>query len=65
MPGERHADRGVELADVDPQLERVGRDHPEQLAGAQPALDLLALLRRVAAAVGRDPFGELGLEPVE
>ena len=42
---EGHADRGVELADVDPELERVGRDDSEQLAGAQPALDLLALLR--------------------
>ena len=43
---EGHADRGVELADVDPELERVGRDDPEQLSGAQPPLDLLALLRR-------------------
>ncbi len=62
---EGHADRGVEVADVDPELERIGRDDSEQLAGAQPALDLLALLRRVAAAVRRDPVGELGLEPVE
>ncbi len=31
---ERHDDAGVELADVDPQLERVGRDHGEQLAAA-------------------------------
>ena len=64
MPGKRDADRGVELADVDPELERVGRDHAEQLAGAQPPLDLLPLGGRVAAAVGRDPLGELGLEPV-
>ena len=62
--GERDADRRVELADVDPQLERVGRHHAEQLAGRQPALDLLALGRRVAGAVGRDPLGELRLEPV-
>ena len=34
--GEGDADRGVELADVDPELERVGRDHAEQLAGDQP-----------------------------
>ena len=30
--GERHADRGVELADVDAQLQRVGRHHRQQLA---------------------------------
>ncbi len=30
--GERDADRGVELADVDPELERVGGDDAEQLA---------------------------------
>ncbi len=30
--GEGDADRGVELADVDPELERVGRDDAEQLA---------------------------------
>ena len=29
---ERHADRGVQLADVDPQLQRVGGDDSEQLA---------------------------------
>ena len=32
-PGEGDADRRVELADVDPELERVGRDHRQQLAG--------------------------------
>ncbi len=41
--GEGHAHRGVELPDVDPQLQRVGRDDPEQLAGGQLALDLVAL----------------------
>ena len=56
---EGDADRGVELADVDPELERVGGDHREQLAGGEPRLDLAALLRRVAGAVGRDPLGEV------
>ena len=56
--GEGDADRGVELADVDPELERVGRDHAEQLAADEPRLDLVALLGRVAAAVGGDALGE-------
>ena len=53
--GEGDADRRVELADVDPELERVGGDHGEQLAAREPGLDLAPLLRRVAGAVGRDP----------
>ena len=57
--GERHADRRVERTDVDPQLERVGRDDPEQVAGHEPPLQLAPLLRRVAGAVRRDPLGEL------
>ena len=57
--GERHADRRVERADVDAELERVGRDDREQLALGQPPLELAALLRRVAGAVGRDAVGEL------
>ena len=57
--GERHADRGVERADVDPELERVGRDDAEQLAVDEPPLELAPLLRRVAGAVGRDPLGQL------
>ena len=44
--GEGDADRRVELADVDPQLQRVGGDDREQLAGAEPRLDLAPLLRR-------------------
>ena len=36
-PGEGDADRGVELADVDPELERVGGDHRQQLAAASRA----------------------------
>ena len=59
--GEGDADRGVELADVDPELERVGRDDAEQLAADQARLDLVALLRGVAGAVGGDALGQLGL----
>ena len=62
--GERDADRGIELADVDPELERVGGDDAEQLSRAEPALNLLALRGRVAGPVGRDPLGELGSQPV-
>ena len=57
--GERHADRRVERADVDAELERVGGDDAQQLAVDEPALQLAPLLRRVAGAVGRDPVGEL------
>ena len=53
---ERDADRGVERADVDAELERVGGDDAEQLALDEPALDLAPLLGRVAGAVGRDPL---------
>ena len=53
---EGDADRGVELADVDPELERVGGDDREQLARAASSASIAApLLRRVAGAVGRDP----------
>ena len=55
-PGERDADRRVQRADVDPELQRVGRDDAEQLAGDQPPLQLPPLLGRVARAVGRDPL---------
>ena len=57
--GEGDADRRVQLPDVDPQLERVGGDDREQLAGRQPGLDLAALLRRVAGPVRGDPLGQL------
>jgi hypothetical protein len=57
--GEGDADRGVERADVDAQLQRVRGDHPEQLAVDQPALQLAPLLGRVAGAVGSDPLREL------
>ena len=62
--GEGDADRGVELPDVDPELERVGRDDAEQLPGREPALDLLTLRGRVPGAIWRDALGELRIEPV-
>ena len=65
--GEGHADGGVEVADVDPELERVGGDDGEQVALGEPPLDLAPLRRRVARAVGRDPLGDVAaarvLEP--
>ncbi len=57
-PRERHAHGRVERADVDPELERVRRDDREQLAVRQLRLEVAALLRRVARAVGRDAVGE-------
>ena len=60
MPGKVDADRGVELADVDPELERVGGDDREQLAAGELRLDLAPLLGRVAGPVGGDPSGEAG-----
>ena len=59
--GERHADRRVERADVDAELERVGRHDGEQLARDERRLELAPLLRRVAGAVGRDAVGELAV----
>ena len=53
--GEADRDRAVEQADVDPELERVGCGHPEQLALDEAPLDLAALLGRVAGAVGSEP----------
>ena len=59
--GKGDRDRGVERADVDAELERVGRDHAEQLAGDEPALEVAPLRRRVARAVGRHPVRERGV----
>ena len=58
--GKRDADRRVQLADVDAQLERVGGDHGQQLARHQPLLDLAPLHRRVAGAVGGHQLGQVG-----
>ena len=62
--GKGHADRRIELADVDPQLERVGGDYSQQLTVAETPLDLLALAGGVASAIGRDPLGQLRLQTV-
>src|SRR5205085_10676936 len=50
----------VQLADVDAQLERVGRDDREQVALCQAALQLAAMRGRVAGAVGGDPLRQVG-----
>jgi hypothetical protein len=52
--GERHGDRRVEMPDVDAELERVRRDHAEQLALGEPALELPPLLGGVAGSVRSD-----------
>ncbi len=56
--GEGDDHRGVELADVDPELQRVGGDHRAQLAPHQTALQLAPLLGGVAGAVGDHEVGE-------
>ena len=57
-PRETDGDRAVEQADVDAELERVGRGHAQQLALDEPPLDLASLLRRVPGAVrGKPPRG--------
>src|SRR5690606_7002034 len=60
------ADDRVEAADVDAELERVGRDHATNAAAAQPALDAAAGVGEVAAAVGLDELriDLVGLEPI-
>ena len=44
-PRERHADRRVQRADVDPELQRVRRHDAQQLAVDEPPLELAPLLR--------------------
>ena len=58
--GEAHADDGVEPADVDAQLERVGGGQAEQVARAEPVLQGPPFLGQVPAAVGGHPGGQLG-----
>ncbi len=53
--GEADRDRAVQEADVDPELERIGRRHAEQLTLDEPALDLTSLLRRVSGAIRSKP----------
>ena len=52
---EADRDRAVEVADVDAELERVGRRDAEEVALDEPPLDLAPLLRRVAGAVRSEP----------
>ena len=60
-PGEGDDDGRVELADVDAELQGVGRDHGAQLAADQATLELATLLGGVAGAVGSDELRELGV----
>ena len=62
--GERDAHRRIELADIDPELQRVGRDDPEQVAVRQARLNLLALGGRVPGPVRGDALGQLRIETV-
>ena len=55
--GEPGHHRRVQPADVDAQLQRVGRHHPPQRPVAQPAFDTAPLVREVAAAIGGDGVG--------
>ena len=61
---EAHGDRAVERADVDAELQRVRRGHPEQLALDEPPLDLPPLLGRVPRAVRREPACGRAVETV-
>ena len=53
-PGEAGHQHGVQAADVDAELERVGGGQPDQPSAAQVLLDGPALLGEVAPAVRRD-----------
>ena len=53
---------GVEAADVDAQLERVGRRHRQQIPPLEPLLDLAAVLGQISAPVGRHLVGEVGVD---
>ncbi len=63
-PRKADGDRAVEPADVDAELERVGRCDAEQLAVRQPSLDLATLSRRVTGAIGGQPRSGRGVDPV-
>ena len=54
VPGYPTHDRRVQPTDVDPQLQRVGRDHAAHPSVAQAALDLAPLVGQVAAPVAAD-----------
>ena len=65
MPGPARHEHRVEAADVDAELEGVGRRDPAQVAGREALLERAALLGQVARAVGRDCAGELGVDLLE
>src|SRR5581483_4112600 len=60
----RKADRdgAVEQADVDAELERIGRGHAEELSLDELPLDIAPLLRRVPGAVRREPYRRVGVD---
>src|SRR5881227_2229553 len=62
--GKRDADGGIQLADVDSELERISGHDPEQGSLGQPTLDALALGRRVAGPIWGDAVRKCGVEPV-
>ena len=50
-------DRRLQIADVDPQLQGVGRHDPHHLPAAEARLDLPAEVREVSPAVAGDELG--------
>src|SRR2546425_13375263 len=70
-PGVAAENRGIEVPDVDPQLERVGADHAADRSIAQAVLDLAPLQREVPTPVAADrpafakPVGERLLQVAE
>ncbi len=62
--GEADGDRAVEVADVDPELERVGGGDAEELSLDESPLDLAALLGRVAGAVRSEARCGRRVEPL-
>ena len=63
--GKADRDGAVEQADVDPELERVGRRDAEQLALDEAPLDLASLCGRVAGAVRREPLARVRVDAVD
>jgi hypothetical protein len=63
--GEPDADDRVEPGHVDAELESIGACEPEQVAVAEPLLELAPLLGQIAAAVGRHRTNEGRVHVVE
>ena len=70
LPGGDHGagianqDADVQTADVDAHLQGAGGDHPSHPACGQGLLDLAALLRQIAGAIGADVALELRRQPL-